>query len=676
MGIVRPFLLGKEIGHPLYFKRRVALKINHLVGSYLSLIIAIGVVSVMVSCGGGGGGGGNNSGITNQPIQESLSYDGNTAKATIDESNAVELSIGAVNGGMSSSALYGISSLNNISTGTNDPILQIYFSTIAMQNAVDKLQIVSQDASGSFLAVQTEQETIYGTCGGHAIGIINGDDSNGNIWGNLTFNDYCDSNVTINGNTNISGLVNLTTGDIENLTLDFDYLTSTGVSGSSIMDGTIAIFQKTAGPSITIEMYLKDILNGNVYWINNYNMNVVDDYPNIIMNFSGTFYHPLFGYVTFSTVENLVVLSGDSVPSSGIIEMVGENGSTGGPTKAKISFHQSALLQVEADSDGDGNYDWNSGMVDWNGTQMAPPVVEEPTDNLPDSPFTVNQISHNGGTNPSNHNGAVAYEGWDNDISKLGIFYWDGNNVIKLSNEYGGYQPSAFNGTVAWLGDVGGYTQIFFWDGNTITQITTNQQYIIQNLSLYNGTMAWAQYHITDPFDRKIIYWDGTETHAIADVWQYADVEGLSLYNGCIAWSGYDDTNTNSYDIFFWDGNTTINVSNSGTPSHRPSLYNGTITWMEATSSGWEILYWDGNSINQITNNSVGDEHPSLFNGKIAWSQDTERSGIYEIMYWDGNNIIQVTDNNTTDYSPSLYDNTIAWCGTLDGNEIYYVTIE
>ena len=196
----------------------------------------------VISCGGGGGGGGVES--TSQPIPSSLSYTGSTDKAIIDASNAVELSIGAVNGGMSSSALYGISSLNNISKDTDDPMLKIYFSAIAMQKAVDKLQTVSQAASGSFLAVQTEQETIYGTCGGHATGIINGDDVNGNIWGNLTFYDYCDSNVTINGETNISGSANLATGDINNLTIDFDYLTSTGVSGSSIIDGTITIFNK------------------------------------------------------------------------------------------------------------------------------------------------------------------------------------------------------------------------------------------------------------------------------------------------------------------------------------------------------------------------------------------------------------------------------------------------
>ena len=209
---------------------------------------------IFISCGGGGGGGGGGSGEgTSTPIPSSLSYTGSTDKAIIDDSNAVELSIGAVNGGMSSSALYGISSLNNISTDYDNPMLKMYFSTIAIQKAVDKLQTVSQTTSESFLAIQTEQETINGTCGGYATGIINGDDTNGSIWGSMTFFDYCDSNVTINGDTNISGLVNLTTGDIENLTLDFDYLTSTGVSGSSIIDGTISIFQQAAGISITIE---------------------------------------------------------------------------------------------------------------------------------------------------------------------------------------------------------------------------------------------------------------------------------------------------------------------------------------------------------------------------------------------------------------------------------------
>ena len=355
---------------------------NHLHRINLSLILTIGLLSIMVSCGGegvlnemwqtdsfsfgslGGGGGGSGVETGSQSTQELLSYAGETAKAIIDTSNAVELSIGAVNGGMSSNALYGISSLNDLSTGTDDPKLKIYFSTIAMQNAVNKLQTVSQSASGSFLAVRTEQETINGTCGGYATGIINGDDTNGNMWGNMTFYDYCDSNVTINGETDFSGLVNLTTGDIENLIFDFNYLTSTGVSGSSIISGYITILQQVNGIAITIEMFLKDGLNGNVYWLNNYNMYVVDEYSYLVMNFSGKFYHPSYGCVTFSTVEDLIVQSSDSVPSSGVMVMVGETGSSGGATKAKITFHPSGLLQVEVDTDGDQNYDWDSGLVD------------------------------------------------------------------------------------------------------------------------------------------------------------------------------------------------------------------------------------------------------------------------------------------------------------------------
>ena len=116
-------------------------------------------------------------------------------------------------------------------------------------------------------------------------------------------------------------------------------------------------------------------------------------------------------------------------------------------------------------------------------------------------------------------------------------------------------------------------------------------------------------------------------------------------------------------------------MSNSPNNSYKPSLYNGTIAWHEATSSDYEILYWDGNAITQITNNALSDSHPSLYNGTIAWFQDTARGGnkYYDIFYWDGNTIIQVTDNNTWDASPSLYDGTIVWSGEVVDKEIYYV---
>ena len=123
-------------------------------------------------------------------------------------------------------------------------------------------------------------------------------------------------------------------------------------------------------------------------------------------------------------------------------------------------------------------------------------------------------------------------------------------NVIKLSNEFGGRDPSAYDGTVAWIGSDGNYHQVFYWDGNSVTQITNNQQYDILSLSLYNSTIAWAQYHINDRFNRKIIYWDGTETHEIR-IYPYNDLQGLSLYNGTIAWSGFDEHKALTVMIFF-----------------------------------------------------------------------------------------------------------------------------
>jgi hypothetical protein len=68
-------------------------------------------------------------------------------------------------------------------------------------------------------AVVSEQESIPGPCGGQAAGLVDVDDVTGNFWGNLTFANYCDSNVTLNGYVDFSGTFNLISGAFENISL-------------------------------------------------------------------------------------------------------------------------------------------------------------------------------------------------------------------------------------------------------------------------------------------------------------------------------------------------------------------------------------------------------------------------------------------------------------------------
>lgn len=112
-------------------------------------------------------------------------------------------------------------------------------------------------------------------------------------------------------------------------------------------------------------MYLQDISSNDVYWINNYDMRAIEYADYVSMTVSGTFYNLHHGYVTVSTIENLIVYEYDSVPTSGTILAERENGVSGGPTKARLTCYPSGLFNVGADTDGDGVYDWNSGDFYW-----------------------------------------------------------------------------------------------------------------------------------------------------------------------------------------------------------------------------------------------------------------------------------------------------------------------
>jgi hypothetical protein len=97
------------------------------------------------------------------------------------------------------------------------------------------------------------------------------------------------------------------------------------------------------------------------FWINDHQMEVVETGPTMSMSISGNVHSPQYGYVTLSTQPAFVVDTTDQVPSTGILIVVGENGSVGGPTMARLTCLSTGLFKVETDTDGDGVYDTDSG---------------------------------------------------------------------------------------------------------------------------------------------------------------------------------------------------------------------------------------------------------------------------------------------------------------------------
>jgi hypothetical protein len=118
----------------------------------------------------------------------------------------VEVSSEAANGGIRGTVFDGLASL----TGSTEPPAtkrnSAFSTAILLQDAI--LQLKDGSSSSPIgKAVSTRQETIHGTCGGYATGSLQIDDVTGLFSGALSFVNYCDSDVVIDGDADFSGTI-------------------------------------------------------------------------------------------------------------------------------------------------------------------------------------------------------------------------------------------------------------------------------------------------------------------------------------------------------------------------------------------------------------------------------------------------------------------------------------
>ena len=94
-------------------------------------------------------------------------------------------------------------------------------------------------------------------------------------------------------------------------------------------------------------------------------MTLTEESSYVNVEVSGKYYDSDYGYVTITTLTPLCIYYNDSFPSDGVFVITGDTGIGGGSTKAQLTVLSSTTYQVEADTNGDGTYDWNSGVLDW-----------------------------------------------------------------------------------------------------------------------------------------------------------------------------------------------------------------------------------------------------------------------------------------------------------------------
>jgi hypothetical protein len=113
-------------------------------------------------------------------------------------------------------------------------------------------------------------------------------------------------------------------------------------------------------------MLLGDNSTGEVYWVRDYTMTVTEvAYYAVTFEISGSFYDPDYGFVLLSTPVPFLIDYDDDWPSEGVLVLTGDTGIAGGSIEAQLTALSSITYRVEADTNGDGFYDWNSGVLYW-----------------------------------------------------------------------------------------------------------------------------------------------------------------------------------------------------------------------------------------------------------------------------------------------------------------------
>jgi len=326
------------------------LKIMKMVSVSSMILLAM----FLTACGGGGGdsGGGDSGGGT--------SYTGIATMATIDENNARDIAIGAYMGGQTGSAMVGISAIQSVESGDIGRPRTLEVAQ-ALEDSLRRVDFMYRSDGTILNAIATETDTVAGDCGGSGSFTIQVNDETGVFNGSFTFTNYCNGGITISGDMSFSGLIDVDTGYMVDFNFSFDNLTVTSGSDSFTLDGTISYDVSGSTTTATMTMLLQDNNTLKVYWIKDYALTLTEGVNyEVTFNISGYYYDPDYGYITISTPTPLVIYYGDSWPSDGVLVVTGD-----GNTKARLTVLSSTTYQVEADTNGDGSYDWDSGVLYW-----------------------------------------------------------------------------------------------------------------------------------------------------------------------------------------------------------------------------------------------------------------------------------------------------------------------
>ena len=325
----------------------------------VAALVAISLfLSLTSGCGGGGGDGGV---APAPPAPAPIVYSGITTQAMIMTANAEDLATSALGAGE-----FGLASAAKVEGTSAYPRYLKLVDIIRGCTENIELTPSSQPAAGAIVPVSS---TRYGNCGGSASLTGTMDDQTGNTFGTMTFSNYCSNGITMNGVVSYSGIYDLVNDEFDVFSMTTGNLGATDGVNSFAIGGTITYDYRNVPIVVSMDMMLQDGASGKVYWAEDYIINIWDYAGYTDYSMMGRGYHPDYGYVDVTTPTPFRINNTDDYPSQGVLEIVGDMGTGGGSTRARLTALTNTSYQVIADINGDGDFtdpeDYDSGTLNW-----------------------------------------------------------------------------------------------------------------------------------------------------------------------------------------------------------------------------------------------------------------------------------------------------------------------
>ncbi len=324
----------------------------------LFLIFALLSIAVMgIGCGNDESGEG----------ASAVVYTGNTDPAAISETNAKTI-LASANPSIASGVASSFMGAVQAGSTNSSSISQVVQIILSLTDSFE--QDVAPSLEYPFIGAESNSETEQCYGGGTRTMTITDATQNGSqveIEGTMVFDNCAEGGTTTSGTLNYTGQGTLTSPDdfeLESLAMSFTNWTLTSTQVSITANGNLTVSGSGNTINMIMNMVIEDNNSDKTSWIKDYTLTETEGSGYIDQDFLGQYYDSEYGYATVTTPTPFRIMSGSSYPSAGEMLAVGAEGSAGGSTKARLTASSTGYT-IEADTNGDGTYDYNSGELSW-----------------------------------------------------------------------------------------------------------------------------------------------------------------------------------------------------------------------------------------------------------------------------------------------------------------------